>query len=46
MIGGVFLSWLFSFLGSVFSGVTGRVVESILDISREAIYVESVFMLS
>jgi len=37
MIGGVFLSWLFSFLNAVFSGVTGKVIESIVDLAREVV---------
>jgi hypothetical protein len=37
MIGGVFLSWLFSFFNAVFSGVTGKVVESIVDLAREVV---------
>jgi len=37
MIGGVFLSWMFSFLNAVFSGVTGKVVESLVDISRQVV---------
>jgi hypothetical protein len=37
MIGGVFLSWLFNFFSAVFSGVTGRAIEGIIDIARSVV---------
>lgn len=37
MIGGIVFSWLFSFFSSVFSGITGKVLEGLIDIARQVI---------